>query len=101
MLFRSVVEANICAMQTKRALKGEAVNVATGTRISVLAVKKLIEEISGKKLQLEKRSPRLGDVRHTHADLKKARRLIGYKPTIDFETGLRNTIKWFKERAFL
>src|SRR3989344_4970505 len=94
----NVVQANILAMESKRKFNGEALNVAYGSQTKINDVKKLIEKRAGKKLNLEKRPPRLGDVRHTRADISKARKLLGYNPQVDFEEGLKKTIEWFKSR---
>lgn len=94
----NVVLANILAMKSKQKFMGEIVNIAHGSQIKINQVKKLIEKYTGKKLVLDKRPPRLGDVRHTRADIFKAKKLIGYNPKVDFENGLKLTIKWFKSR---
>ncbi len=94
----NVVDANIKAMLAKKRLHGEPINVGNGKRTSLLEIWKLIEQYTGKKLNLEKHAARLGDVRDTQADISKARRLLGYRPTVDFETGLRETVEWFKKR---
>ncbi len=95
----NAVHANILAMLAKGRFNGEAINIAHGERTDLLTVKRLIEKYAGRKLNVERRSARLGDVRHTHADISKARKLLGYKPQVDFEAGLRKTIEWFEERA--
>ncbi len=64
-----VVSANILAMESKRKFKGDVLNVGTGIRVKINDVKTLIEKYIGKKLNLEKHPPRLGDVRHTQADI--------------------------------
>jgi nucleoside-diphosphate-sugar epimerase len=94
----NVVKANILAMKSDKDFKGEVFNIAYGERTTVNKVKILIEKHSGKELNLEKRSARLGDVKHTHADISKAHRWFGYKPKIAFEDGLIKTIEWFKDR---
>ena len=94
----NVILANILAMQSKSDFNGEVFNVAHGSQIKVNEVKKVIEKYTNKKLDLEKRPPRLGDVRHTHADISKAKRLLGYNPTVNFNEGLKQTIEWFKSR---
>lgn len=94
----NVVYANILAMLAKGRFDGEALNIAHGERTELLTVKRLIEKHTGKELSLSKKPPRLGDVRHTHADIGKARKLLGYSPKVDFEGGLRKTIKWFARR---
>lgn len=94
----NVVSANILAMQTKGKMMGEAFNVACGSRITMNEVKKLIEKYTGKVLDLEKRPVRLGDVKHTLADISKIKKMLGYRPKVDFEQGLKNTIAWFESR---
>lgn len=91
----NVVSANILAMQAKRKFNGEAFNIAHGERTNLLEVKKLIEKYSGKKIVLEKRPARLGDVRHTHADVSKARKWFGYEPKVKFAEGLKKTVEWW------
>ncbi len=95
----NVVSANILAMQMKKPSYGEVFNVAHGERTTVNEVKKLIEHYTGQKLVLEKRPPRIGDVRHTHADISKARKWFGYKPLANFEEGLKRTVQWFESRT--
>ena len=93
-----VVCANILAMRSQKDFKGEAFNIGAGGRTDLLTVKRLIEKHTGKKLKLEKRPPRKGDVKHTHADISKARKHLGFKPQVPFEEGIVHTIKWFEGR---
>lgn len=85
-------------MQAKDKLKGTAINVAHGERHDLITVKKLIEKYTGKKLTLEHRPTRLGDVRHTQADIDLAKKLLGYASRVNFEEGLRRTMDWFEKR---
>lgn len=94
----NVVSANILAMKLKKDFKGEVFNIANGDQIKINDVKKMIEKYTGKKITLEKRPPRKGDVKHTRADISKAKKFLGYKPIINFENGLKTTIKWFENR---
>lgn len=94
----NVVQANILAMKFKKWFGGEVFNVAHGERTTVREVKRLVEKYSGRKLNLEKRPARKGDVRHTHADISKAGKWLGYRPKIKFEEGLRKTVGWFCSR---
>ncbi|MFZ2523382.1 MAG: NAD-dependent epimerase/dehydratase family protein [Minisyncoccia bacterium] len=94
----NVVSANILAMQSKNKFAGDYFNIAHGQRTSVNEVKKLIEEYSGKNIELEHRPTRIGDVRDSHADISKAFNILGYKPSINFEDGLKRTVEWFKTR---
>lgn len=94
----NVISANIKAMQSKKKLNGGVFNIAHGERTTINEVRNMIEKYTSKKLILEKRPPRKGDVRHTHADISKAGKWFGYKPKVHFEEGLINTIKWFEVR---
>lgn len=94
----NVVLANILAMKSERKFMGDVFNIAHGSQTKINEVEKLIEEYTNKKFNLEKRSPRLGDVKHTCADISKAKKLLGYNPQMTFEAGLKKTIQWFKSR---
>lgn len=94
----NVVSANILAMKSSKKLYGETVNVAHGERTTVNEVKKKIEKYTSKKIILEKRPNRIGDVKHTLADLSKIKKLLGYTPKIKFDEGLKKTIEWFESR---
>lgn len=95
----NVVKANILAMQSQENLMGEEFNIAHGERTSLNDVREKIEEFTGKKLELEKRPSRAGDVPHTHADISKAKELLRYEPEIKFDEGLKKTIEWFESRV--
>ncbi len=98
----NVVEANLLAAgilkgdgQVQR-LAGEVVNIACGERISLNQIIARINELLGTKTQAEYESPRAGDVRHSLADISEAARVIGYRPKIMFDEGLKRSIEWFK-----
>jgi UDP-glucose 4-epimerase len=94
----NVVGANIRAMLSKKNFGGEAFNIAHGERLSVNKIKTLIEKYTGQQLSLDKRPARLGDVRHTFADITKAQKQLGYRPRVTFDEGLMRTIDWFEKR---
>lgn len=95
----NVVLANILAMESHKPFMGEVFNVAHGERITVNEIRDLIQEYTGRKLDLEERAPRAGDVAHTHADINKAKEWFGYEPKATFAQGLKETIKWFQTRT--
>jgi UDP-glucose 4-epimerase len=95
----NVVQANILAMKCEQPIKGDVFNIAHGERTTVNEVKKLIEEFTGKKLDLEYRAARIGDVRHTHADISKAKKILGYEPKVNFAEGLKRAVAWFEQRS--
>ena len=95
----NVVEANILAMRHSEPLRGEIFNIAYGERTSVNQAKEMMEKITGKKLGTDQRPTRVGDVKHSHADISKARAILGYDPKVNFEEGLKRTIDWFRTRV--
>lgn len=90
-----IVKANIAAMNAEGVLRGEACNIATNTEISLNQVKNKIEEIMGKKLVVEYKPERQGDIKKSTADISKAKRILNWQPETDFDTGLHEMIKWF------
>lgn len=92
----NVVDANLRAL-TAKGLKGQAVNVAMGRRVTLNALLKGAAKEVGCAARAKKAPPRPGDIRHSLADVTQARRLLGYAPVCDFETGLRNTVGWYRE----
>jgi len=90
----NVVEANLLAARAPQA-NGETINIACGQRITLNEVVRLINQYLGKNVQPVYAPPRAGDVKHSLADIQKARQLIGYQPVISFEKGLQKTIDWY------
>ena len=93
----NVVRANLLAMAAP-GVSGEVFNVACGRRHSLLAVADAIGDFLGRRLARRHVAPRPGDVRHTLADIARIEQLLGYRPTVDFETGMRRTCEYFVAR---
>lgn len=75
---------------------GMVFNGGTGARITLNEVIKLLEKITGKKVTPKYDPPRTGDIRHSQADISRANKILGYKPLVLFEEGLRQTWDWFQ-----
>ncbi|MEN6312354.1 MAG: SDR family oxidoreductase [Acidobacteriota bacterium] len=95
---RNVVEANIVAAECGAA-GGEAINVACGDSLTVNALFAAVNKILGTDIKASYADPRPGDIRHSTADVAKARRLMGYEPAVPFMDGLRETVSWYKGRS--
>jgi UDP-glucose 4-epimerase len=80
-------------------VSGEVINVATGGRISLNQLFRTIRDLVGASVEPVYAAPRRGDVRDSRADVEKARRLLGYEPTVTFDEGLRKTIEWYRTQA--
>ena len=88
----NVVQANLAALRSSQPLRGEALNVGTGRRISLLDLVATINRAMGTNLEPEFQPPRSGDVRDSLASLDRIRAALGYEPLVDFEEGLRRTL---------
>jgi nucleoside-diphosphate-sugar epimerase len=73
---------------------GEVINVATGVRTSLNQAWTTLGDILGPLPQPIYQPSRVGDVRHSLADIGKAENLLGYRPEVDFDEGLRRTVEW-------
>jgi nucleoside-diphosphate-sugar epimerase len=89
----NVVDATILAGE-KDGASGEIFNIAAGTPASVNRLADAIGEILGKPVERRSLPPRAGDIRDSWADLGKAERVLGYRPQVDLEEGLRRTIAY-------
>ncbi len=87
-----IVTANILAA-TQPAAVGEIFNIATGQTSSIEQLISIIRQISGQETQVVYADFRRGEVRHSWADIGKARRLLGYSPETNFTEGLLLTWK--------
>jgi UDP-glucose 4-epimerase len=93
-----VVAANLLAAGAE-GVHGEVFNVAGGRETTVNELLAAVQEVVGASVVPEYREPRPGDVRHSRADVSKARRLLGFVPRWDLKAGLRETVRWFEENG--
>lgn len=91
----NVVRANLLAARAKRT-QGQVVNIACGEKVTVNAIIRLINEIVGKDVAPTYAPARPGDVKHSLADITRARQTIGYEPVMDFREGLARAIDWYR-----
>jgi UDP-glucose 4-epimerase len=90
----NVVHANVLAAGAAKTA-GQSVNIGYGRRVSINGVIAKINELLGKNVRPKYVDPRPGDVRHSLADISRARSVLGYEPVVSFEDGLRRCIEWF------
>lgn len=86
------VEANLLAAEAP--VEGQVFNIGGGSRVTVNEVIRLIGRIVGKEPRVEHLAPEKGDVRHTSADVSRARAVLGYSPSVGIEEGLRREAEW-------
>lgn len=95
----NVIEANLKACKASHEAAGQVFNIAYGGREYLIdiyydlckALNKNIEPIFG--------YDRVGDIKHSNADINKAKVLLGYNPDYDFIHGLEEAINWYKENV--
>jgi UDP-glucose 4-epimerase len=92
----NVVQANLLAASAPD-VSGQAFNVACGERITLLDLIATLNQLVGRELPIEHSPARAGDVRHSLADIGKARNLLGYAPVVDVAEGLARTLAWYRE----
>ena len=92
----NVVQANLLAMSAEH-VHGEAINIACGKRISLNQLLNILKEILGSKVSPLYQEPRIGDVKHSLADIRKGKKIINYEPKVGVEIGLKKTVDFFSE----
>ncbi|MBU4274587.1 SDR family oxidoreductase [Patescibacteria group bacterium] len=87
-----IIEANIKAMESDKVGGGEIINIGSNKSHSINYLSKLIGG------EVKYLPPRIGDVRHTQADITLAKNLFGWEPKIDFKDGIELTKQWFQKK---
>lgn len=93
----NVIEANLKACLAPSSVAGEAFNIAYGGREYLNDIYKGLVEALGVNIQPIYGPNRAGDIRHSNADISKARELLGYDPGWSFERGIQAAIDWYRE----
>jgi UDP-glucose 4-epimerase len=91
----NVVEATLLACSAPN-VAGEVMNVACGERVSLNQLLPIINQLLGADVKAIYDQPRSGEVKHSLADIAKAEQLLGYRPMVRLEEGLRRTVEWLR-----
>jgi UDP-glucose 4-epimerase len=94
----NVVYGNILAMEAS-GVAGQVLNLANGSRTSLLQLVSYLEELTGQRAQVTFLPPRPGDVPHSQADVTRARELLGFAPQVDVKQGLRRTVDYYRQTS--
>lgn len=93
----NAVSANILSLfATDKAVVNQVYNIACGQQTSLAELFETLRKVAGSDLQPVYGPERKGDVKHSLADISRARRMLGYEPSISVEQGLRITFEWYK-----
>lgn len=94
----NIVAGNLLAASVPEAA-GKTFNIACGEKLDLLDLVAAINRVLGTKLEPVFDPPRAGDVRDSLADISLAKKVLGYKPVIDFDEGLRRSIDYYRTLA--
>jgi nucleoside-diphosphate-sugar epimerase len=91
------VQANLLASKAPaEEVVGRVFNVATGRPSSLNETFRILKKLTGYDGDAAYGPERAGDVKHSRADISKAEKHLGYKPRVNFEQGLKNTVEWYR-----
>lgn len=93
----NVIEANLKACLASSEVAGNIFNVAYGGREYLIDIYYDLCKALGKNVKPNFGPDRAGDIKHSNADISKAKKLLGYDPDYDFEKGIALAIDWYKE----
>jgi UDP-N-acetylglucosamine 4-epimerase len=93
----NVIEANLKACLAPSSAAGEAYNVAYGGREYLIDIYYHLTNALGIQVKPNFGPDRAGDIKHSNADISKAKRLLGYDPDYSFQDGIKLAIEWYKE----
>jgi nucleoside-diphosphate-sugar epimerase len=94
----NVAEANALALESPSAA-GAVMNIACGESTSINTLLRIMQGVLGVSATARHGSPRPGDVRHSLADITRARKMIGFKPSVDLKEGLRITAGCYEKNC--
>lgn len=92
----NVIEANLKACKAPSSVSGEAYNIAYGGRESLIDVYYSLCKALGKDIEPIFGPDRRGDIKHSNADISKAKEMLNYEPSWSFERGITAVIEWYK-----
>ena len=93
----NVIEANLKACQASHEVAGQAFNIAYGGREYLIDIYYNLTKALGCNIEPQFGPDRAGDIKHSNADISKARECLGYDPDWSFEKGIQEAIEWYKK----
>lgn len=93
----NVIEANLKACLAPHEAAGEAFNIAYGGREYLIDIYYALTKTLGVDIEPNYGLDRVGDIKHSNADITKAKTMLGYEPDYDFASGLKAAIDWYRE----
>lgn len=95
---KDVARANILAA-TRASISGQIFNIGTGKSVSLNQLVDMINKILKTKIKPIYKKARPGDIKHSRANITRAQTIMGFKPKISIQEGLKEAIQWYQEAA--
>lgn len=95
-----IVDGLVAVMEHLGRCAGEILNIGTDTTITTGEGIRIVEEIIGRRARIERVPKRAGDQLQTHADIGKARQILGYRPATMPQEGLAREVDWYREKVW-
>ena len=96
----NAVEANLLACKASaERVAGQVFNIATGRRVTLNETFRFLETLTSYSGSPAYGAERGGDIKHSLADISAAEQHLGYKPKVNFEDGLRQTVAWYRSQG--
>lgn len=89
-----IIKANVSSITN--GIPGEIYNIGGGTQIKLIDIIPILEKICQKKIRIKRQEGQKGDVRHTFANIEKAKKDLNYVPRVSLEDGLREEWNWIQ-----
>ncbi len=97
---QNVVHGNLLASEAPaERVSGKVFNVATGSRVTLNQAAEILRRATGYTGEVHYAAERSGDVKHSLADISRAKEGFGYEPLVDFNEGIERTVAWYKAAA--
>jgi UDP-glucose 4-epimerase len=97
---QNVVHGNLLASEAPaERVSGKVFNIATGNRVTLNQTVEILRRATGYTGEVRYAAERSGDVKHSLADISRAKESFGYEPLVDFNEGIERTVAWYKAAA--
>ena len=97
---QNVVHGNLLASEAPaERVSGKVFNVATGNRVTLNQTVEILRRATGYTGEVRYAAERSGDVKHSLADISRAKESFGYEPLVNFKEGIERTVAWYKTAA--
>jgi len=97
---QNVVHGNLLASEAPaERVSGKVFNIATGSRVTLNQTVEILRRATGYTGEVRYAAERSGDVKHSLADISRAKECFGYEPLVGFNEGIERTVAWYKAAA--